>query len=63
MRKFEIYTVEDDGTIKPSGYWDRATKLSHIEDILNQRIKKLGRPCVIVTSNLTENDKVVTAPR
>ena len=56
MRKYEIYTIEKNGTLKPTGIWDRGTKMSHVEDSLGRVIKKLDVPCVIGISNLTPED-------
>lgn len=58
MKKYEVYTVEKDGTLKPTGIWDRGYKINQVEDTLGRCMKKLDKPCIIVISNLPlENPK------
>lgn len=56
MKKFEVYVLTLEGTLEATGIWDRGRKLSHVEDNLSRTIKKLKKPCVIVISELSQEN-------
>ena len=64
MMEFRIWELlinidnpERGGTFRKTDYFARATKLEHVEAMLNSLIIKLGKPCIIVISKYELNEK------
>lgn len=59
MNRFEIYVLDDEGKLHPTGLWRRSHKIDQVEVVLSKLIHKIGKPCAILISELIPgvNDK------
>jgi len=59
MNKYELYVIDEDGKLHPTGIWARGHRQSDIEGEFRKPIKEIDQPCAILVSTLKSgvNDK------
>lgn len=59
MNRYEIYVLDDEGKLHPTGIWNRGHKMSQIEGEFRKAIHDIEKPCAILITKLIPgiNDK------
>lgn len=59
MNRYEIYVLDEDGKLHPTGIWERGYRLNEVERDLSKFIWKIEKPCTILITKLIPgvNDK------
>jgi len=59
MNRYELYVLDEEGKLHPTGIWTRGHKMEHVEDHFKKPLRKIGKPCAILVTTLIPgvNDK------
>ena len=59
MNRYELYVLDEEGKLHPTGIWKRGHRMTQVEEEFRKAIYKIGKPCSILITQLIPgvNDK------